>query len=134
MLSSWHLSALETSSTLKIYHNLFASILKKTTYAVYTDNTELRDAFSRSNRIRLSASPERTDIVVASKRSTVSQANRLDKVTLVTKYSLLRGSPTAIGALYWRKGRSQLVFVKSRLKHFSISLPAVYRRFILDKL
>lgn len=38
-----------------------------------------------------------------------------------------------IGALYWKKGRPQLIFLKNRLKAYNITLPKEYERFIIEE-
>lgn len=39
-----------------------------------------------------------------------------------------------VGAFYWRKGRSQLLFIGKRLKNHDITLSSSYRKFIIEKL
>ncbi len=134
-LSCWHLHALEVESTLRIYHDLFGSLLHKSHYSVYTDNRQLYTVFSKSSHISLTSNPSSADALVITKKSTlesISSANR--KIILTTKYSLLRNSPKIIGAFYWRKGRAQLLFVKKRLERSGISLPGKYRKYTVNAL
>lgn len=134
ILSCWHISALDIKSTLKVYHSLFASILKKQHFSVYTDNSELKNAFSQSDKISLASSPSSANIVVASRKDTIIRAYQSGTIVLTTKYSLLDDSTRVIGALYWRKGRSQLLFVRNRLQQQGITLPKQYSKFIVDNL
>jgi HJR/Mrr/RecB family endonuclease len=55
-------------------------------------------------------------------------------ILFVTDYRLLKYSLDIVGAFYWRKGRSQLLFIKDRLTQYHISLPQEYHAFMVDTL
>lgn len=135
ILSCWHLHALEVRSTLKIYHDLFTSLLHTSHYHIYTDDKSLYAVFSKSNKISLVQDPSNADALVISKRSSLKHIPHTgNTIILATKYSLLQHSRHIIGAFYWRKGRAQLLFVKKRLQGLGISLPGKYRKYTVDTL
>ena len=91
----------------------------------------------------LSDEPEESDIILITNRSTLFKimkerqwAAEKDKkpILFVTDYRLLGYSPDVVGAFYWRKGRSQLLFVKKRLDAYNITLPEEYKDFMVDEL
>ena len=134
-LSCWHLSALEVRSTLKIYHDLFASLLHKSHYTIYTDDKELYRIFSKSSNISLVQTPSSADALIISKKSSLKYIPHSGRaIILATKYSLLHHSKNIIGAFYWRKGRAQLLFIKKRLKRLGISIPAKYLKYTVNAL
>ncbi len=55
---------------------------------------------------------------------------KCNKPAIVTKYYLLKKYKNAIGAIYWKKGRPNVVFVKDRLEQFNIKLPDRYRKYL----
>ena len=55
---------------------------------------------------------------------------RCNKPAIVTRYYLLKKYKNAIGAIYWKKGRPNVVFVKDRLEMFKIRLPDRYRKYL----
>ncbi len=110
---------------------------------VYTDDKEYRKVFSTSKRMVLSADPEKSDIILITNQSTLlkimrerrSAVERDEKpILFVTDYRILKNSSDIVGAFYWRKGRSQLLFIKNRLDDYNITLPKEYEDFMVDEL
>jgi len=110
--------------------------------SVYTDDPEYREVFAASKRIFLSKTPEEADIILITNRSTLRYMLNRNKVNqnvekpvlFVTNYQFLKYSEDIVGAFYWRKGRSQLLFVKKRLEQQAIQLPEAYHNFMIDEL
>lgn len=143
LLLSGHLYALEIESTLKMYHGIFVALSSKTPIHVYTTDKEYRDVFLHSKQIVLTDTLEESDIALVTEERTLknilyvkSTNGELDKkpVIFVTNYHLLKTSNEVVGAFYWRKGRSQLLFIKNRLKSYNIILPTEYQSFMVDEL
>ena len=53
---------------------------------------------------------------------------------IALNYVLLKEDEIFIGALFWYKGRPNLVFIKSRLEKFHIRLPKSYSKFIEERI
>lgn len=137
------LHALESESTLKIYHGIFTALSSKTPINVYTNDKEYRDVFIHSKKIVLSNTLKESDIALVTDERTlkdilyVKNTNRnFDKklIIFVTNYHFLKISEEVVGAFYWRKGRSQLLFIKNRLKQHNITLSKEYQSFMIDEL
>ncbi len=139
---SGHLYALERESTLKMYHGIFSALSSKTMISVYTTDPEYRKVFATSKRIFLAKKPEESDIVLITNRSTLQRIMRRNRVNqnaknpilFVTDYRFLKYSKDVVGAFYWRKGRSQLLFISKRLKQQGLQLPKAYQKFMIDEL
>lgn len=137
-----HLYALERKSTLKMYHGIFSALSSKTMISVYTTDPEYRKVFTSSKRISLAKKPEDSDIILITNRSTFRSIlkrrkvndNAKNPILFVTDYHYLKDSKDVVGAFYWRKGRSQLLFIKKRLEQHSIQLPKSYQNFMIDEL
>ena len=138
-----HLYALERESTLKMYHQIFSALISKPMINVYTNDKEYKEVFATSKRMILSNVPEKSDIILITNRSALFKIMRekqwaVDKnekpILFVTDYRLLKNSFDIVGAFYWRKGRSQLLFIKNRLNAYNITLPEEYEDFLVDTL
>lgn len=138
-----HLYALERESTLKMYHGIFSALTPSVSIAVYTNDKEYREVFRHSKRIFLSDKLEESDIILITNKSTLesilyrikANTNVSKKPLLfVTNYHFLEKSDDILGAFYWRKGRSQLLFIKKRLEQHDITLPEEYQNFMIDEL
>ena len=105
---------------------------------VYTIDKELRAVFSKSKIITLVNQVEKSDIVLLSNageyRKIKSKVLGNKNILFTTDYRLLKKSDEIVGAFYWKKGRSQLLFVHKRLVKNDIQLPSKYNTFIVDEL
>jgi len=136
------LHAMDRESTLKMYHGIFSALTDKQITFVYTSDKEYQTVFKSSKRIFLSETPEGSDVVLITNISSLdtvlknSSIARSEKkpIIFVTNYSYLKYSDDIVGAFYWRKGRSQLLFIEERLKKYDITLPKPYQNFMIDAL
>ena len=140
ILSYGHLYALDKESTLKIYQQIFSSMLPKQEIRVYTKDRELLEIFKGSKKIIPVKNPEESDIMIVGNSYTYEKIHNLiadqkkDVIIFATDYHLLKEYPYIVGALYWKKGRSQLLFLKPRLEKYHITLPDEYQPFIVESL
>jgi len=139
ILTIW-LQALERESTLKIYQDIFMTLSSKSVVSVYTLDSEYQNIFKSSSQLRLAHSIKMANIVLITNihdlnivlKNKILQSNDKKPILFVTDYKLLEKSENIVGAIYWRKGRSQLLFLKNRLKKNNIELPKKYQKFIIE--
>jgi len=126
-----------------MYHGIFTALSSKASISVYTNDKEYRDVFIHSKKIVLSNTLEESDIALVTEERTLKDilyANNINRnfdkkpIIFVTNYHFLKISEEIVGAFYWRKGRSQLLFIKNRLKQHNIILPKAYQSFMMDEL
>lgn len=136
-----HVHALENKSTLKIYHEIFSALLNKQVVYVYTGDKEYRKVFETSEKIILTHTIEEADIILITNHAALFRIiNKLQgafakgPILFVTDYRLLKYSPSIVGAFYWKKGRSQLLFIENRLDTFNVNLPQEYKNYIVETL
>ena len=130
--------ALDRDSTLKIYQDIFTSLSAKQVVSVYTLDSEYQSVFKQATQLHVVHSPEISDIILITNISGLETLKTLPKgekspIVFVTEYPLLEKSEKIVGAIYWRKGRSQLLFLKNRLEKNNITLPQKYHKFIVEK-
>jgi hypothetical protein len=56
-----------------------------------------------------------------------------NKPAIVFDEDLIKKVKNAVGALYWKKGRPQLIFIKSRLDKYKIQLPNEYKGYLVEE-
>ncbi len=89
---------------------------------------EIKDVFKNSNHIRLADNCEKADIIILTKKFPLEKCG--EKPIFTTKYYLLRYNHNIIGALYWHKGRPNIVLIRERLEKFNITPPHELTQFI----
>ena len=137
------LFALERESTLKFYQHLFSSISGVHPIMVYVEDPEYKDVFGYAKNMLLANTVKSADVIlvtdarmlerVLKQKESVSHTDK-KMILFATNYRLLKASKEVVGAFYWKKGRTQLLFVKDRLKVHGIVLSDEYKRFIVDEL
>ena len=55
------------------------------------------------------------------------------KMNIVSSYEELKINKKSIGAIYLKKGRTQIIFVKERLQNNNLSLPDSFKKNILSE-
>jgi len=57
----------------------------------------------------------------------------LERMNIVSSYKELQLNKNSIGAIYLKKGRTQIIFVEERLKNNGLSLPKSFKKNILNE-
>lgn len=135
------LHALERESTLKMYGVIFEALGLKAPIHLYVNDKEYRSVFRHSPDIELVDVFEKSDIVLVTTEEALELARRKKgqnpegkPIVFATDYHFLKSCEKAVGAFYWRKGRSQLLFLKKRLERHHITVPKRYDQFVIDEL
>ncbi|MFK5977112.1 MAG: hypothetical protein QM493_11465 [Sulfurovum sp.] len=135
------LHSLEKKSTIKIYTEIFSNLSSKEFICLYTNDKEYIKIFKESKNIKLTSKVKNANIALITDYRTLKyvlkQSNSSDNrppILFATEYKLLKKSSDIVGALYWRKGRSQLLFIKKRLSKHGINLPNEYQNYIIESL
>ena len=128
------LFSLEKDSTMKVYNKILTSLFVKQKPIVYIANKEYKNILKHSDEIIVSDNPKIASIAIVSNKKEVDHIKQVNKniILFVTQESLLFYDTSVIGAFYWKKGRSQLIFIKDRLDRYHIQLPDEYNQFIIE--
>ncbi|MEO1953887.1 MAG: hypothetical protein ABGW74_04210 [Campylobacterales bacterium] len=129
-----NLLALDKDSTLKIYNNIITSIVLKQKPTIYVVNKEYRSILKISKDIIVVSSPQKASIALVTNEDELINVKKSNPnlIIFATKESLLFKDSSVVGAFYWKKGRSQLIFIKDRLAKYHIKLPKNYNNFIIE--
>ncbi len=138
-----HLFALDKESTLNLYQHVFSALSSAHPVFVYVEDPEYKAVFADADTMVLAKRMEEADVILITNRRMFDKVLHQkdlhlyqDKKTLLfaTDYHILKDSKEVVGALYWKKGRSQLLFVKNRLKALGIVLSGEYHKYIIEAL
>ncbi len=133
---------MDIKSTLKVYNKLFSILVpNKQTVHVYVDDPVYREIFSKADNIAFARDIGEADFVLVTDPSILRQFQswkqthpHASAILFATKYSLLEANKDVVGALYWRKGRPQLLFLLPRLKAHHIRLPDEFSNYAVPSL
>jgi len=132
------LYALDKDSTLKIYLDIFKSLSpNKTIHSIYSRDSEYLNVFKYSSKIYIVNNIKNADIILITNNSNINyilKSKNKKSILFTTNYHILKNIEQIVGAFYWRKGRSQLLFIKKRLENCNIRLPSKYQDYMVDEL
>jgi len=128
-----HIYALDKDSTIKIYDEIIHSILHTQKPFVYVANKAYRDILKFSTNIVVSLDISKVTMAIVTTKRDINNIKKINQniIFFATKEGLLFEDDTVVGAFYWKKGRSQLIFIKQRLDKYNIKLPKEYKKFII---
>jgi len=89
----------------------------------YSDKT----AFINKLKIKKTNSPQKANIILFPK----NKDNKKD--IIVDSFEKLKNNKKSIGAIYVKKGRTQIIFVKERLEKRGLKLPKKYNKYLIKK-
>jgi len=78
------------------------------------------------SNMRLTSLKEANIVLFSSKKYT-------SKMTIVDSYKKLKFNKNSIGAIYLKKGRTQIVFIKERLERNGLKLNAKFKKHLLHE-
>ncbi|WP_028950816.1 hypothetical protein [Sulfurihydrogenibium subterraneum] len=98
---------------------------KQAVYICIYDSEKVQYIQKYSTKIHIT-NCQNADIILSNREIPYS-----NKPVIALNEEILKQLQNAIGGLYWKKGRPQLIFLEDRLKKFDIQLPSEYDRFII---
>ncbi|RLA70100.1 MAG: hypothetical protein DRG09_04090 [Epsilonproteobacteria bacterium] len=127
------LNASEKEYASKIIKNL-VEVIDKPNTSVWIDSydTKVFGLFDLA-KFNVVKSCKKAKVMILSSEKTIPKGCNT-KPILVLDYELLEKHDNAVSAFFWKKGRPNIVFISDRIKHFSISLPASYDKYIEEKI
>jgi len=126
------LCAYDSKTAAIIYEKIFRSFSSDKEIEIFTKSEFFSEIFKYSDKLRRVDTPLKADITVVTNVDEIPE-NRSIRL-FATDVTLIKKSPSVIGAFYWDHGRPKIVFVGSRLKHYNIDLDPYFKKYIQDEL
>ena len=118
------------SSESKIVRLIFNSLYPNNSTLLSFTNEAKKEVILKEARLRVTRLCSSSSILYSS-----SYPDECHNKPLFTdNYKTFKKNPNAIGALYWKKGRPNIIFLKSRLQKFGLSLPSKLKKYELNEL
>lgn len=127
--------ASEKESATKIVKAIVSTIdTDKKTLSVWIDNADQGVYKSLDTGIlNIAKSCEDSEVLIVKKKLHLEE-KCLQKPILVLDYDLLSVYDSSVSAFFWKKGRPNIVFIKSRLEKFDIKLPPSYEIYLEEEI
>jgi len=124
-----------TITTISTSQDFNSKLFEKILVGVFPNNdsitlyiTDDTSEFEFSEKIQIVDNVKLSNIVLVN--SDDSKLETYNKILFVTSYKDLKKYKNAIGALYWKKGRPQVIFLKKRLDNYNIEVAAYLRKYV----
>ena len=102
--------------------NTLSNLKGNKTISFFNANSQI----NLSGKIRLSSLNSADIVLFASKE-------HASKITIVNSYKKLKLNKNSIGAIYLKKGRTQIVFIKERLSSHGLKLSSKFKKHIVNE-
>ncbi len=133
VFSASMLFALESSIIkAEIINSVFSGLVVEKEMVIWSDNKDILKSI-KSNKIhKTSIKCMDANFIIL---ETFSDIDRrcLDKHIFVLSYEMLNELPQSFGALFWKKGRVNIILIEPRLKEKSIEASSALKPYIEEK-
>jgi len=103
-------------------NDTLSSIKSTKSLTFYTDNKTI----DFKNKLKFTSFAKANIVIFPNRRVK-------NKMLIVDSYKELIANKNSIGAIYLKKGRTQIIFIKERLKQNGLSLPASFKNNLLSE-
>ena len=120
----------ETDTTLRLYNKIVGALTNgHTEVRLYTDSHEIRTALR--GRYRIVDTLTKADVAIVHRLQAPTGCH---PIVFATSLATLEDNPDVVGALFWKKGRVQLLFIDRRLQQCGVQLPPFLQRYSIEAL
>ncbi len=119
-----------TDVKIKLVATIAHSLVKKKVVCVdLMDKEFLNRQKGNADHIVFVNSCQKADIIITDNIKQIKKSC-ISKLIFVTNYNTYEHTPSAVGALFWQKGRPVLIFNKKTIKAKHIRLPKQFYQFV----
>ncbi|QFR43783.1 hypothetical protein CVO_01960 [Sulfurimonas sp. CVO] len=117
----------------QILEKIFTNISIQDELIIWSDNKNLLFEFKESTSLKTSSTCEDSSLIILDKKQNLKKSC-YKKTIFVLDYSLLKEIPRSFGAMFWKKGRPNIVILKPRIKEQSIKVSNKLDKYIEEKI
>lgn len=117
----------------KILEKIFSEISINGELKVWSNNQEILSEIQNNGKFKTVESCEDSNIIILDNLTNIKKACS-SKCTFVLNYDLLSDIPQSFGALFWKKGRPNIVIVEPRIKAQSITVTKNLEPYLEEKI
>lgn len=115
----------------KLINHLVKVIFPNKKVKLYIQDPDYKNISTIFSNFSITHSCEDADfLILTSLNSVANTCKANEKITFVTSYNSYKEDKDTFGAIFWQKGRLNLIFRSTALHKLSISLPEKYDKYI----
>jgi len=114
---------------LKLISKISHVVVKKHIVKIYVSDKAFLKDVQDSKNLKFVKNCQDADVILCSIVGKLSKRCK-NKIVFTTKYRSYKNSKFVFGAIFWQKGRPNLIFRASCLKKRGIKLPKSYKKYI----
>ena len=116
----------------KILEKIILEISIEDVVKVWSDNNDILNGLRRQGRLETTIKCEEANIIILDEQKNLTQQCN-SKHIFVLHYDLLLKIDTSFGALFWKKGRPNIVIIEPKIKAQSISITKKLEPYLEEK-
>ncbi len=133
ILSALILSASNVDSQVKILEKVVSEISLSKKITIWSDDKDILAKIKNHKKFTTTANCEEATFVILKDKKYLSRVCS-DTHIFVLNYKLLSDIPKSFGALFWKKGRPNIVILESRIKKQDIRISKNLEPYLEDKI
>ncbi len=133
ILSALLLSASSVDSQVKILEKVVSEILLNKQIAIWSDDKDILSKIKNHKKFKTTTNCKEATFVILKDKKSLSRVCGHTHI-FVLDYKLLSDIPQSFGALFWKKGRPNIVILESRIKKQGIRVTKNLEPYLEDKI
>ncbi len=132
ILSALLLSASSISNQVKILEKVVSEISIDKQIKIWSDDKEIIAQIKKSNKFTTTTNCQDATFIILKEKKNLSDVCS-NICIFVLNYKLLSEIPKSFGALFWKKGRPNIVIVEPRIKAQNITITSNLKPYLEEK-
>ena len=116
----------------QILEKVFANISIGKDFIIWSDNKELLFELKKSKNFTTSINCENATMIILEDKKNLEK-NCINKPIFVLEYNLLSEVSQSFGAIFWKKGRPNIIILSTRAKKLSIDISQKLNEYVEEK-
>ena len=118
---------------IKILETIMTKISLNSEVIIWSSSTNILSELKKRNHLKISNYCKDAKILILENNKNLSK-ECLDKSIFVLDYKLLSDIPKSFGALFWKKGRPNIVILEARIKAQNIRITQELEPYVEEKI
>lgn len=117
----------------QILEKIFQNIVLQEEPLLWSDNKTLLEEIKKSNRFATTADATKATLLIIEEKTNLPKESA-DVAVFVLDYALLHEIPQSFGAMFWKKGRPNVVLIEPRTQAHDIKINEALKMYVEEKI
>lgn len=117
----------------QILEKIFQNIVLQEEPLLWSDNKTLLEEIKKSNRFATTADATKATLLIIEEKTNLPKESA-DVAVFVLDYALLKEIPQSFGAMFWKKGRPNVVLIEPRTQAHDIKINEALKMYVEEKI